>query len=153
MNQQELPPKSAPIVLIVIGTIAFVTVLYAVTLCVCAINMISPPPDIISNFKDVGLVALGALGSLLARTGHEATKQAEPQAVVVENTKKNPVQTQESKPPVIPLAILLIAAMSLTGCFTLGLTYTDENDRTYGGSIGFSEQKDVKLPSKKGLAK
>lgn len=96
---EQSPARDQRIVFIVVGTIAFVTVLYAMTLCVCAIQGIKPPADIISNFKDVGLVALGALGSLLARTGHAD----QPAKTEITNTAANPVPTEPQPPhPLAP---------------------------------------------------
>jgi hypothetical protein len=65
--------------------------LYALTMAACSLWMIEMPGETATNFKELALVALGALGSLLARTstGDGATP------VTVKNTAANPVPTTD----------------------------------------------------------
>jgi hypothetical protein len=82
----------------IVGTFSFVTVAYFVTLCFCAMHNIEPPVKVSENLKDLGLVALGALGTILSQT----RGQAESQNVNVTNTDRNPVPIEE-KPNHAPI--------------------------------------------------
>lgn len=77
------------IVTLVVGTLAAVVVLYMVTLMTCAICGIVPPDAIPADMKELGLVALGALSSLLAKTSET------PQETKIVNTPEQPVPTVE----------------------------------------------------------
>jgi hypothetical protein len=83
------------VVFAIVGTFAFVTITYVVTLCFCAMWGIEPPVKVSDNLKDVGLVALGALGSILSQT----RSQQDAQNVNVVNPPEKPVQTQETSEP------------------------------------------------------
>lgn len=68
MQNQSQNNKCQLINIIVVGSIATVAILYSVTLSVCSMFAISPSDALLAALKDTGLVALGALGTLLART-------------------------------------------------------------------------------------
>lgn len=81
--------KNSAVTLIVVISIALIAVQYAGTLSVCAVFGITPSTEVLSFLKDAGLVALGALSSLLARTGNSE----DPLKTEIVNTPSNPVPT------------------------------------------------------------
>lgn len=66
------------VVFIVVGTLALVSLIYALTLASCAITGLSPQAEILNGLKEVGLVTIGALSSLLARTGSSPDEKSKP---------------------------------------------------------------------------
>lgn len=55
-------------VMLVVGTLAAIALLYSFSLAACALFKIEPSPEVLNALKDIGLVALGGLTGLLART-------------------------------------------------------------------------------------
>lgn len=89
------PGPTVYVTILVVGTIALVTLVYSGTLATCAIFKIEPSPEILGALKDTGLVALGALGSMLARTGHTGSGEGVPVETVITNTRAQPIPTKE----------------------------------------------------------
>ena len=90
--------KDRPLIitLIIVGTIAFVAILYSITLATATLRSITPKPEMLSALKDIGLVALGALSSMLARTSSHSPDDS-PEKVEVVNKPSDPVPTIENK--------------------------------------------------------
>jgi hypothetical protein len=67
--------QSKVIVLLVVGTLAFCTVVYFWVLGACCLMGVEPTGKALEYLKDAGLVALGSLGTMLAniRTEHSQT--------------------------------------------------------------------------------
>ena len=86
-----MKPNKA-VVYMVVGTLAFAVILYAVTLTLCAYHATTPPEDVLTAFKDLAIFASGALAALLARTG---SHPEEPQDVNVINKPNEPVPTTD----------------------------------------------------------
>lgn len=87
-------------ILIVVGTLSIVCIMYASTLGVCAIRAVNPPEPLLAAFKDVAMVALGALGAMLTSTRTSDSAPAgtlsDPVKVETTNTEKNPVITSDT---------------------------------------------------------
>lgn len=81
------------VIFLVVGTLSLVTLLYAATLTFCGTRGIEMPANVAGAFKDVALVALGAIGALLTRTSNVDI----PAATQTINSPSGPV-TQTTPP-------------------------------------------------------
>lgn len=81
--------------MVVVWTLGFVVVVYISTLAACAVLKIQPPQDVLAALKDVGLVALGGLTGLLARTSSEE----QPVRAEITNSPANPIPTHDTPTP------------------------------------------------------
>ena len=126
-----LPERPLSVTLIVVGTIAAVAIIYALTLSICALGRITPAPDLLAALKDVGLVALGALGSMLARTASQTAKpdDAPPASETLalsthpggrhrlsHCTSAHRMKTRTVSALLLTAAFLALAGLYLTGC-------------------------------------
>ena len=79
------------VVYMVVGTLAFAVICYALTLTHCAVYRMTPPEDVLTAFKDLAIFASGALAALLARTGSQPDEPSETKIV---NKSDEPVPTE-----------------------------------------------------------
>ena len=81
------------VVFIVVSTLAAVVLIYVATLSYCAVTGEKPDPKVMEYLKDVGLVCVGTLGALLARTGRPTEEPTETRII---NPPSDPVNTTEA---------------------------------------------------------
>lgn len=101
--------QTRPVVFFVVGPIAFVLIVYALTLCYATVFNISPDPKVLEYLKDAGIYAAGALSSILAQTRgsnadpppgapHPLPQPQPPVEVTVVNPPSDPANVVEHKP-------------------------------------------------------
>lgn len=93
----NLPTR--PVVYIVVGTLSFTVVTYVSTLAICAWMGLHPDPKVLEYLKDVGLLAAGGLGTILAQTKNQPGDMGIPINATVTNSSENPVNVTEQPNP------------------------------------------------------
>lgn len=94
MSAKSITTRNHIPIWVIVGTLSFTVLLYIITLGICATQNIDPPADVLSNLKDVGLVALGALGSMLNRTRYDTALG--PVRVTPVNTPETALNVQDT---------------------------------------------------------
>lgn len=91
------PVTSIRIITLVICTLAGLAGVCVVTLCICALRGIQPNPVVTTALISLSGTLSGALSSLLVntRTKPEDSSPVVPIPVAVQNTKEDPVHTEE----------------------------------------------------------
>lgn len=84
------------IVTMVVATLSAVSLIYVGTLALCALRGIAPPEAVYTGLKEIALVALGSLSSLLVQTRSEPSGPTETKIV---NKPSQPIPTTDTDVP------------------------------------------------------